>query len=77
MISGEVAETASEEQRAHMAQRLSDYLEDLQLHLQMVHRMYHAHMLPEEAYLREVAGTTAELDAIDNALRTVTRRRQT
>lgn len=66
----------SDEQRANMARRLSDYLEDLQLHLQMLHRMYADHMLPEDVYLAEVAATTAELDAIQAALDVVSRRKR-
>ena len=65
----------SDERRANMARRLSDYLEDLQLHLGMLHRMYAEHMIPETVYLSEVAATTAELDAIQAALDIVTRRK--
>lgn len=68
---------SSDEQRANMARRLSDYLEDLQLHLQMLHRMYQDHLLPEDVYLGEVAATTAELEAIQTALDVVTRRKRT
>lgn len=68
---------AGNEKRALAIQRLKDYYEDCQLYLQMLHRMYSDHIIPESIYMQEIAGVTAEMQAVSDTIDVLQRRQNT